>query len=269
MNTYKVAAVQLNSQPDVDFNLEQAYGYIKTASKEGASFIGLPENFAYLGDLDARLEEAVGISNQSEKFLQDTAREFGVHLLGGSFPVLAASGKVFNRSILVDPDGMIPAKYDKIHLFDVDLEDGESYRESDYVQPGEDPPVVYESEELGKVGLTICYDLRFPELYRKLSQKGADIVTVPSAFTKTTGKDHWHPLLRARAIENTCYVFAPAQTGLHGKKRKTFGHSLIIDPWGNVLAEGDEKPGVIYAEFNPERIDEVRRSIPSLKHRRL
>ena len=269
MKEYTLAAVQMNSQPDLDHNLEEAHGLIKEAAGQGAALISLPENFAYLGNLESRLEKSERIAVQAEKFLSETAREYGIYLLGGSYPVLAASGKVYNRSTLVGPDGSTLAAYDKIHLFDVDLEGGESYRESDYVQPGENEPVVYQSEDLGSIGLSVCYDLRFPELYRELSDKGAELLTVPSAFTRTTGKDHWHPLLKARAIENTCYVLAAAQTGLHGKKRKTYGHSLIIDPWGNILADAGEDTGVIYAEFKPDIIADVRRSIPSLEHRRL
>ena len=269
MKEYKIAAAQMNSRPDLDRNLEEAYDLIKEAADEGAAFISLPENFAYLGDFEARLELSAAISTQAEKFLSETADEFGVYILGGSYPVLAASGKVFNRSTLIGPEGDTLAKYDKIHLFDVDLEGGESYRESDYVQPGENEPVVYESEDIGTIGLSVCYDLRFPELYRILSEKGAQILTVPSAFTKTTGKDHWHALLKARAIENTCYVLASAQTGLHGKKRETYGHSLIIDPWGNILADSGQDTGVVYAEFKHDLLMEVRQAIPSLKHRRL
>ena len=269
MKDYKLAAVQMNSQPDLDHNLEKAHGFIKEAAAQGAALISLPENFAFLGHLESRLEESERIAVQTEKFLAEAARQYGVYLLGGSYPVLAASGKVYNRSTLIGPDGSTLAAYDKIHLFDVDLEGGESYRESDYVQPGENGPVVYESDDLGAIGLSVCYDLRFPELYRVLSKNGAEMLTMPSAFTKTTGKVHWHPLLKARAIENTCYVLAPAQTGIHGKNRKTYGHSLIIDPWGNILADAGEETGVVYAEFKPKVIIEVRRSIPSLQHRRL
>lgn len=259
----------MNSQPDVDHNLEEARSFIREAAKKGATLVALPENFAFLGKLDARLEESEKIAVQAEKFLANAAREYGIYLLGGSYPVLAASGKVFNRSTFIGPDGSTLASYDKIHLFDVDLEGGESYRESDYVQPGENEPVTVKSDDLGIIGLSVCYDLRFPELYRVLSKNGAELLSVPSAFTRTTGKDHWHPLLKARAIENTCYLIAPAQTGLHGKNRKTFGHSLILDPWGTVLADAGEDTGVVYAECDPKRLDEVRRSIPSLKHRRM
>ncbi len=269
MNSYTIAAVQLNSQPDLSLNLEKAYDGIKKAAKGGAKFVGLPENFAFLGNMDRRIEESVRISTRAESFLSDTAAEFGIYLLGGSFPALAASGKVYNRSLLVDPEGEEQARYDKIHLFDVDLEGDESYRESDYVQAGSTEPAVFASNEIGSIGLTICYDLRFPELYRALSSKGADILTVPSAFTSKTGQDHWRPLLRARAIENTAYVFAPAQTGIHGPKRSTHGHSLIIDPWGRVLADGGDEEGVIFARIKPELLEKVRKSIPSLQHRRL
>lgn len=269
MKAYKAAAIQLNSQPDPDLNLEMAWQYIKEAADEGALLAGLPENFAFLGDFPARLEQATEIAIQAEKFLSDAAGEFELYLLGGSFPALAASGKVLNKSLLFNPEGKEIGSYDKIHLFDVDLKDGESYRESDYVQPGDPRPVVVDADDIGILGLTICYDLRFPELYRELTKNSAELLTVPSAFTRTTGRDHWHPLLQARAIENTSYVFAPAQTGTHGKKRKTFGHSLIIDPWGRVLADGGEEPGVSYAEIHPEVLKEVRQSIPSLKHRRL
>lgn len=269
MKPFKAAAVQLNSQPNLDLNLEIAYKCVQEAANEGSLLIGLPENFAFLGDLSARLEEAAHISTQTEKFLSDTAKEFGIYLLGGGFPVLAESGKVLNRSLLIGPDGSPLAKYDKIHLFDVDLEDGESYRESDYVQGGEAKTELFVSDELASIGLSICYDLRFPELYRDLSSKGAELLTIPAAFTKTTGEAHWHPLLRARAIENTSFVFAPAQTGTHGKNRKTYGHSLIVDPWGRVLADGGEDPGIIYADISPDVLSEVRSSIPSLKHRRL
>lgn len=269
MKAYKAAVIQLNSQPNLDINLEVAHQCIKEASEEGARLVGLPENFAFLGDFPARLEDATEIATHSEKFLSDAAKEFEIYLLGGSFPVLAASGKVLNRSLLFGPDGNQLVKYDKIHLFDVDLKDGESYRESEYVEAGKPKPVLARGEDIGTLGLSICYDLRFPELYRELAGQGAQILTVPSAFTRTTGKDHWHPLLRARAIENTSYVFAPAQTGTHGKNRKTYGHSLIVDPWGRVLVDGGEEPGVYYAEIEPEVLRKVRQSIPSLKHRRL
>lgn len=269
MKSFKAAAIQLNSQPYLDLNLEISYQCIRQAARGGARLVGLPENFSFLGDLDAKMEQASKIAEHSAKFLKETAAEFNIYLLGGSYPVPSSSGKVRNRSLLLDPEGTIIASYDKIHLFDVDLDGDESYRESDYVEGGELEAVVSNTADIGNIGLSICYDLRFPELYRQLVQKGAEILTVPSAFTKTTGKDHWLPLLQARAIENTAFVFAPAQTGTHGEKRKTFGHSLIIDPWGRILAEGGEEPDVIFADFDPKTLHEVRKSIPSLNHRRL
>ena len=269
MKSFKAAAIQLNSQPYLDLNLEISYKCIKEAAGEGARLVGLPENFSFLGDLPAKMEQAVTISKQTEPFLKEAAEEFGIYLLGGSYPVPTNSGKLLNRSLLLDPKGNIIATYDKIHLFDVDLENDESYRESDYVEGGTPKPVLADTGDMGIIGLSVCYDLRFPELYRQLSAEGAELLTVPSAFTKTTGKDHWFPLLRARAIENTCYLFAPAQTGTHGEKRMTYGHSLIIDPWGRVLADGGEEPGITYAEIDADVLKQVRTSIPSLKHRRL
>lgn len=269
MKAFKAAAIQMNSQPEMDTNLEQACRLVREAAGEGASFIGLPENFAFLGDLPARLEQAPEIARGVEKFLSDAAKEFKVYLLGGGYPVPASSGRVYNRASLVGPEGKEVARYDKMHLFDVDLEGGESYRESDFVEPGKAEPVCAECGSLGTIGLTICYDLRFPELYRKLSEMGADMLTVPSAFTQTTGAVHWRPLLRARAIENTAYVFAPAQTGLHGKNRRTYGHAMIVSPWGEILADAGTGEGVAYAEIEAGMIQKARKSIPSLQHRRL
>ncbi|MDX1617742.1 MAG: carbon-nitrogen hydrolase family protein [Balneolaceae bacterium] len=267
MKPFSAAAIQMNSQPDLDHNLDEAYTSIRKAAGEGALFVGLPENFSFLGSLERRLDQAGSIGDRVPGFLADTAREFEIYLLGGSYPIPDGEGKVYNRSQLHGPSGDLLATYDKIHLFDVDLPEGESYRESDFVHAGEIDPVTYRDGAIGTVGLTICYDLRFPELYRKLSEAGADLLCVPSAFTATTGKDHWQPLLRARAIENTAYIFAPAQTGVHGKKRQTHGHSMIIDPWGDILAEGGTDSGIQYANIDPGRLRDVRSRIPSLEHR--
>ncbi|MDX1638158.1 MAG: carbon-nitrogen hydrolase family protein [Balneolaceae bacterium] len=268
MKSYLAAVVQMNSQPDIDHNLEQAYEMIETAVGEGAIFVGLPENFSFLGDLDARIANAASISERSADFLRQTAREFTIYLLGGSFPVPAGNGKVYNQSQLIDPEGNLVAKYNKLHLFDVELPNGEHYRESEYVEAGKNRPVVARTEQLGTLGLSICYDLRFPELYRSLTERQADLLCIPSAFTVTTGRDHWIPLLQARAIENTCYVFAPAQNGTHGKNRETYGHSMIIDPWGDILADSGTGIGVATAEISPGRLAEVRQRIPSLEHRK-
>jgi len=266
---YKAAAIQMNSQPVLEKNFRQAERLIKKAHGEGAEFISLPENFAFLGDFDKRIKNAEKICTETESFLKEIAGRLGIYLLGGSFPVPARNGKVYNRSIMIDPDGQVAAQYDKIHLFDVDLGDDEIYRESDYVEAGNPETVLFLSENIGNIGLSVCYDLRFPELYRSLSAKGAEILTIPSAFTKKTGRVHWEVLLKARAVENTCYVVAPAQTGVHGKKRETYGHGMIIDPWGNVLGEGGTEPEIITAEIDFQLLEEIRDSMPSLKHRRL
>lgn len=267
MKTYLAAAVQMNSQPDIDSNLEEAYHLIREAKAKGAFLVGLPENFAWLGDLSGRLEQAEAISNRVPGFLSQCAEEFEVYLLGGGFPVPAEERKVFNRAQLYDPEGDMLAEYNKIHLFDVELSDGESYHESEFVRPGDPNPVVCSTADVGSLGLSICYDLRFPELYRRLSKEGAEVLCVPSAFTAKTGKDHWEPLLRARAIENTCYLLAPAQTGRHGAKRWTHGHAMIVSPWGTVLEDAGTEPGLAMAEIEPNRITEVRNQIPSLEHR--
>lgn len=267
MTSYKAAAVQMNSQPDIDLNFEAARKWIRTAASQGARLAGLPEYFSFLGDLHERQERAGEISKRSSQFLKETAAEFSIYLLGGTIPVPADDQRTYNRSLFIGPAGDVLASYDKIHLFDVDLSDEEQYRESDDIKPGSNEPVTVSEKELGRLGLSVCYDLRFPELYRALTAKGAELLTVPSAFTATTGKDHWEPLLRARAIENTAYVFAPAQTGTHGRNRVTHGHALIIDPWGTILADAGTDEGIAVAQIESERISQVRRQIPSLEHR--
>ena len=269
MEKFKIAAVQLNSQPDAGQSLEKAYGWISRAAESGACFIALPENFAFLGDEKQKLEQAADISEKVERAIPDWAREFGVTILGGGYPVPAGKGKVYNRAVIVDPNGDFASSYDKIHLFDVDLSDEETWRESETVEAGKTEAVVYkpDSDGLPPTGLSICYDIRFPELYRRLVIQGADLIAVPSAFTRPTGEAHWEVLLRARAIENSCYVIAPAQCGLHGSHRKTWGHSMIIDPWGKILAQIDDEPGFITAEFEREVLEDVRKRLPSLRHR--
>ena len=267
--SYKAAVIQMNSQTDLQANLNSAYQYIEESVEKGAKVVGLPENFAFLGGLSMRMKKADTIAKEVPKFLAETAKEFEVHIMGGSYPVPADGGKVFNHSPFYTPDGKEVQSYNKIHLFDVDLDNDESYRESDYVQSGNPEAVIYESNQIGNWGLSVCYDLRFPELYRKLVAGGAEILSIPSAFTYTTGQDHWQPLLRARAIENMSYVFAPAQTGLHGKNRKTWGHAMIIDPWGHVISDVGQEPGIATAEINPKKVQQVRSQIPSLNHRRM
>jgi len=257
----------MNSQPDIDHNLDQAHQLLKEAAAKGVTLAGLPENFAFLGNLKKRMQLAGAIAEKAHPFLQQAAKELEIYLLGGSYPAPAEEDKTYNRSVLFGPDGNQLACYDKLHLFDVDLPNGESYRESDYVKPGINSPLVCNTETCGIIGMSICYDLRFPELYRKLAEQQSDILCVPSAFTETTGRAHWKPLLRARAIENTAYVFAPAQTGKHGKKRKTHGHALIADPWGRIVADAGKETGIAIAEIDFTTIKNVRAKIPSLQHR--
>lgn len=267
---YDVAVIQLNSQPDLQKNLNQLTVLIDQAAKKGVRLLALPEHAFFLGDFNARLDQAKTIAKKAPKFLGEMAQKHSSYIVGATFPVPAGdSGKVYNRSVVVAPDGSVVAKYDKIHLFDVDLNNGESYRESDFVKPGSPQPVTFFSDDIGSVGLSICYDLRFPELYRALTDDGAEILTVPSAFTQKTGDAHWEVLLRARAIENTCYVLAPAQTGRHGSSRKTHGHSMIIDPWGKIIASADRQPGSITATVQPSVIESTRTAIPCLQHRKL
>jgi predicted amidohydrolase len=260
------AAIQMKSTPDLDYNLQQAEERIEYAVRLGAELIGLPENFSFLGPDEQRVAEAEQISIRSARFLTEMALRFEVTLLGGGFPVPTGDGRVLNTATLVDSTGQEIARYEKMHLFDVDLPDGNYYRESATVKAGAEPPPVIADEDLGNLGLSICYDLRFPELYRHLSRQGAVVLLVPAAFTAYTGKDHWKVLLRARAIENTCYVLAPAQTGLHFGRRHSHGHAMIVDPWGVVISDAGDLPGVALALIEPERLAQVRSQLPSLKH---
>jgi predicted amidohydrolase len=267
MKPYLAAAVQMTSVPDLQKNLQQAEELIDLAVRQGAELIGLPENFSFLGEECDKLRQAEAIAQASEKFLKTMARRFQVTILGGGFPVPVGNGKVYNTALLVSPDGAELARYEKVHLFDVNLPDGNTYQESGTVLAGMRMPPVYPDKDLGHLGLSVCYDVRFPELYRHLSQMGAEVLFVPAAFTAYTGKDHWQILLQARAVENTCYVIAPAQTGCHYAQRYTYGHAMVIDPWGTVLADAGEVPGVAIASIEPSRLDQVRRQMPSLHHR--
>lgn len=262
-----ISAIQLNSQPDLKKNMKAVYMSVKKAAKNGTDLVALPENFAFMGDEKKRLGQADIISDAVEKSLTEWAQEFKLFILGGGYPVPAENGKVYNRAVLINPKGESIAVYNKIHLFDVELSKKETYRESDMVQAGRDAVVADLPEFKVKAGLSICYDVRFPELYRQMTKEGAQILFVPAAFTRPTGKAHWEILLRARAIENSAFVVAPAQTGKHGKKRKTHGHAMIIDPWGNVLSNAGEKPGMAMAELDLETLKEVRRKLPALEHR--
>ncbi|MBE9116784.1 carbon-nitrogen hydrolase family protein [Lusitaniella coriacea LEGE 07157] len=267
MKSYLAAAIQMTSKPDLGKNLTEAEELIDLAVRQGAELIGLPENFAFLGTEADKIAQADAIAQKSEKFLKKMAQRYQVTILGGGFPVPVDEKKAYNTALLVDASGSELARYQKAHLFDVNLPDGITYCESSTVMAGNALPPIHFSEKLGNLGLSICYDIRFPELYRHLAEKGADILFVPAAFTAYTGKDHWKILLQARAIENTAYVIAPAQTGNHYEMRHTHGHAMIIDPWGIVLADAGTESGVAIAEINPARLKQVRQQMPSLQHR--
>jgi deaminated glutathione amidase len=264
-----VAAVQLQSQADVTQNLERARELVRRAARRGAELVLLPENFAFFGaEAEKRgVAEPLG-TGPIAAALADMARENSVYVVGGGFPEQSTDpDRPHNTALVVGPDGEQLAAYRKIHLFDVELGAGGSYSESAATSAGSAPVLV---DVAGfKLGLSICYDLRFPELYRALSEQGADALLVPAAFTLHTGKDHWHVLLRARAIEAQAFVVAAAQYGAHPHGRQTYGHSLIVDPWGTVIAEASDGPGLVCATLERSRLDSVRRSLPSLSHRKL
>jgi predicted amidohydrolase len=276
MPALSVAAVQLTSTEDVAANLARCAALTRAAAAAGAALVGLPENFAYLGtDRDHRLSiaEALPVDGTAPSgpmlaAMQALAREAGVWLLLGGFPERAPSpGHIRNTSVLLRADGTISATYRKIHLFDVDVPGGKRFRESETIEAGDD--IVAADTPWGPLGLTICYDLRFPELYRALTARGARLLAVPSAFTLETGKDHWSVLLRARAIENQAYVFAPAQFGHHGGDRRSWGHAMVVDPWGAVLAECGDHEGFALAPVDFDYQARVRESLPCLTHRRV
>jgi predicted amidohydrolase len=266
-----VAVVQLNSQDNVASNLGRARHWIANAAAHGAKFVALPENFAFMGEEAGKREIAEPLDRARPgpiaSALAESAAASGVWVLGGGMPEKSDDpARPYNTSVLVDPTGTIAAVYRKVHLFDVALADGTTACESAATSAGADAVT---AEVLGiRVGLSICYDLRFPELYRRLVDDGARIVTVPAAFTLTTGKDHWHVLLRARAVENQVYVLAPAQHGKHPRGRQTYGKSLIVDPWGEVVAQCSEGEGFAVARLDFAYQDRVRSSLPALSHRK-
>lgn len=271
----RVAAIQMNSSSGVGHNLDRAAVLINLSVKSGATLVVLPENFALMPRHESdRLAVAEDPGHGPiQEFLAGQAKDHGIWLVGGTFPMKTAGGDKFLASCLFfEPDGLCAARYDKIHLFDVVVSDSEAYRESDYFEAGDvgsENQVCVDTPQ-GRLGLTICYDVRFPELYRRLSGRGATILTVPSAFTATTGQAHWETLLRARAIENLAYVIAPGQSGTHDSGRITFGNSMIVDPWGKILDRlTDELEGVVIADIDQGRLKSIRRYFPSLQHRRL
>jgi deaminated glutathione amidase len=273
---FTAACVQFTAARDHEPNIQIVSELVRRARGAGADLVLTPENTGLIEPIGKlRREKARDEANHPVlAALRDVARETGAWLLIGSLAVDIAKEpgiaegerRLANRSYLIDAGGGIVARYDKIHMFDVDLAGGESYRESNAFRPGGE--IVLALTPWGVLGMTVCYDLRFPQLYRALAHGGADFLAIPSSFTVPTGKAHWHVLLRARAIENGCFVFAPAQWGEHAERRRTYGHSLIVDPWGEVLADAREGVGIVSAPIDPARIAEVRRMVPSLNHDR-
>jgi predicted amidohydrolase len=262
------AAVQMTSTADAERNLAAAEGLVEEAASRGAGLVGLPENFAFLRAEGQPVPEAQALDGPWVSRMSGLARRLKITLLLGSLPErVPAESRVRNTSLLLGPDGRTLAVYRKIHLFDIDLPGMEHLKESRSVVPGDE--VVVAEAPFGRIGLSICYDLRFPELYRELTRRGARILAVPSAFTERTGKAHWEVLLRARAIENLAYVLAPAQVGTHAPGRASHGQAMIVDPWGAVLAQAPEGEGLALAELDFERQDRIRRELPALLHARL
>lgn len=263
---FRAACVQLNAPDDLGAGIAAAEEGIRRARDAGAEFIATPENTPLI---EMRKPEQLAKARPMDDHpavpaFRDLAKELGVWLSIGSITVRLGEERLANRQLLIAPDGGLTALYDKIHMFDVEIPDGQSYRESKLFQPGKQ--AVLAELPWGRLGMTICYDLRFPKLYRDLAQAGADILLVPAAFTKFTGRAHWHILLRARAIETGCFVIAAAQCGSHSKGRETYGHSLIVAPWGEILADGGEEVGEISAEIDMARVEDARRMIPAWNH---
>ena len=267
MSEFRAACIQNTASRDIQANVDWVCARIDDAVTGGAEFIALPETVGLIEPVNAQIPAAT-YSEADDIGLaafRARAREHGVTILVGSQLILEEAS-IFNRCFLLDTAGEIQARYDKLHMFDIELQNGEAYRESDAISPGGKAVIVETS--LGKLGLTICYDLRFGALYRALAQAGAQFITIPAAFTQTTGKAHWHTLVRARAIETGAFIIAPNQCGHHADQRYSFGHSLIIDPWGEILADGGPEPGVIYADIDLDRVQKARGRIPSLQNER-
>jgi predicted amidohydrolase len=267
-STFKAAMIQMRAGIDPAANLDAAARLIGQAKAAGAGYVLTPEMTNIFEANRERLFEKIHDEDTDPTLaaMRELARKHRLHIHLGSFAIKVAADKAANRSLLLDSQGEIVARYDKIHMFDVELDDGQTYRESRNYRPGE--RAVVANLPWGRLGLTVCYDLRFPALYRALAEAGATMLAIPSAFTKQTGEAHWHILNRARAIENGCFVFAAAQGGKHENGRETYGHSLIVDPWGRVLAEGGTEPDVVIAEIDMAQVAAARSRIPSLQHGR-
>jgi predicted amidohydrolase len=271
---FTAACIQYTAGPDPEPNLQAIAALIREARDAGADFVATPEVSNFIESGRRRRDKAR--RERDDPFLaamRELARELGIWLLLGSLVVDPAGepgadgeDRLANRSFLIDAAGAVVARYDKIHMFDIDLPGGESYRESNAYRPGTGTTIA--EMPWGRLGMSVCYDVRFPHLYRALAQGGADFLAVPSVFTVPTGTAHWHVLLRARAIENGCFVLAPAAWGEHAGGRRSYGHSLIVDPWGAVLADGGEGVGIVTARIDPARVAEARRMVPSLRHDR-
>jgi predicted amidohydrolase len=261
---FRAAAVQMRTGLSVEGNVAAATRLIREAAAAGAGYVLTPEMTTVLDRDRTRLLAAIDTEERDPSLakFKALARELGIHLHIGSMAIRVADGGVANRAFLIGPNGEVFARYDKIHMFDVDLPDGETYRESSLYRAGSEAAVA--DLPWARIGLTVCYDVRFPHLYRHLAQAGASLIAVPAAFTKTTGEAHWHVLVRARAIETGAYVVAAAQAGHHEDGRDTYGHSLIVDPWGRILSEAGTEPGVIVAEIDPAASAAARRRIPAL-----
>jgi predicted amidohydrolase len=265
---FRAGLVQLRSGRTVASNLDKAEALVRRAAKGGAQYVQTPEN---TGIMELKPELVLAAAESEGKsaplaWARALARELGIWLHIGSIAIKLDQNRVANRSYLLDPKGRVTARYDKLHMFDVDLAGGESYRESQYFRPG--AKAVLADLPFGRFGLSICYDLRFASLYRALAAAGAELIAIPAAFTKQTGEAHWHVLTRARAIETGAFVLAATQGGLHENGRSTFGHSIVVSPWGEVLAEAGEEPGVIFADIDLAASEEARARIPAIKHGR-
>ena len=268
LESFRAGLVQMCTGRDVDRNVADASALIREAAGKGARYVQTPEIATLMEMERARLFAALRPEegNPAIARFAGLAQELGIWLHIGSMAVLLGNGRIANRSLLLSPAGAVHARFDKLHMFDVELAGGESYRESRNYQAGS--AGVLAELPWGTLGLTVCYDLRFPHLYRALAKGGADFLAIPSAFTRQTGEAHWHVLVRARAIENGCFVLAAAQTGRHESGRETYGHSLIVSPWGEVVAEAGSQVGVIVADIDPGEVEKARQRIPSLRHDR-
>lgn len=265
---FRIACLQINTGNDLAANLATLGDMVAEAARGGARFVLTPEYSLMMDGSGRVMRERALPEDGGEPLaqLRALAREQQVWLLLGSLTLKTGDERIANRSLLIADDGRVVATYDKIHMFDVTLPDGKVIRESSSYRPGE--RAVVAPTPWGSLGMTICYDLRFPHLFRALAQQGAQFIAVPSSFQRQTGKVHWHTLLKARAIENACYIFAPAMCGEHAGNRQTYGHALIVDPWGEVLADGGEAPGIVYAGIDPARVAKIRSMMPSLEHDR-